>query len=37
MAQPSEIGTIALFLATEDSSFLTGQGIEADGGAALDY
>jgi len=37
MAQPEEIGRIALFLATEDSSFLTGQAIEADGGAGLDY
>lgn len=37
MATPEEIGKIALFLATEDSSFLTGQAIEADGGAALDY
>jgi L-fucose dehydrogenase len=32
-----EIGKIALFLATEDSSFLTGQAIEAEGGASLDY
>jgi NAD(P)-dependent dehydrogenase (short-subunit alcohol dehydrogenase family) len=32
-----EIGRIALFLATEDSSFLTGQAIEAEGGASLDY
>ncbi|MGC1272132.1 MAG: glucose 1-dehydrogenase [Planctomycetaceae bacterium] len=37
MATPEEIGRIALFLATDDSSFLTGQAIEADGGAALDY
>jgi NAD(P)-dependent dehydrogenase (short-subunit alcohol dehydrogenase family) len=37
MAAPEEIGRVALFLATEDSSFLTGQAIEADGGAALDY
>ena len=37
MATPREIGDIALFLATEESSFLTGQAIEADGGAALDY
>ncbi len=32
-----EMGKIALFLATEDSSFLTGQAIEAEGGASLDY
>lgn len=37
MAQPEEIGRIALFLATDDSSFLTGQAIQADGGAGLDY
>ena len=37
MASPEEIGRVCLFLATEDSSFVTGQGIEADGGAALDY
>jgi NAD(P)-dependent dehydrogenase (short-subunit alcohol dehydrogenase family) len=37
MASPEEIGKVCLFLATEDSSFLTGQAIEADGGAALDY
>lgn len=32
-----EIGRIALFLATEDSSFLTGIAIEAHMGACLDY
>lgn len=37
MASPEEIGRVALFLATAESSFLTGQAIEADGGAALDY
>lgn len=37
MASPQEIGKVCLFLATDDSSFLTGQAIEADGGAALDY
>jgi NAD(P)-dependent dehydrogenase (short-subunit alcohol dehydrogenase family) len=37
MAQPQEIGRVCLFLATEDSSFMTGQGIEVDGGASLDY
>lgn len=37
MATKEEIGKIALFLATDDSSFLTGQAIEAEGGASLDY
>jgi NAD(P)-dependent dehydrogenase (short-subunit alcohol dehydrogenase family) len=37
MATPEEIGRVCLFLATEDSSFITGQGIEVDGGASLDY
>lgn len=37
MGTPQEIGRVALFLATEDSSFITGQGIEAEGGASLDY
>ncbi|MSR60453.1 MAG: SDR family oxidoreductase [Planctomycetaceae bacterium] len=37
MATINEIGKIALFLATDDSSFLTGQAIEAEGGASLDY
>ena len=37
MATPEEIGRICLFLATDDSSFLTGQAIEAEGGASLDY
>ncbi len=37
MGTSEEIGKIALFLATEDSSFLTGQAIEAEGGASLDY
>lgn len=37
MADPQEIGRVCLFLATEDSSFITGQGIQVDGGAALDY
>jgi L-fucose dehydrogenase len=32
-----EIGKIALFLASDDASFLTGQAIEAEGGASLDY
>lgn len=37
MADPQEIGRVCLFLATEDSSFVTGQGIEVEGGASLDY
>lgn len=37
MATPDEIGRIALFLATDDASFVTGQAIEAEGGASLDY
>jgi L-fucose dehydrogenase len=37
MATPEEIGRVCLFLATDDSGFITGQGIHADGGASLDY
>ncbi|QDT93380.1 SDR family oxidoreductase [Gimesia algae] len=37
MGTIEEMGKLALFLATEDSSFLTGQAIEAEGGASLDY
>jgi len=37
MGTADEIGRIAVFLASDDASFLTGQAIEADGGAALDY
>lgn len=37
MGTIEEMGRIALFLATEDSSFLTGQAVEAEGGASLDY
>ncbi len=37
MASPEEIGRVCLFLATEDSSFVTGQGIEVEGGGSLDY
>lgn len=37
MASIDEIGRICLFLATPDSSFITGQAIQADGGASLDY
>jgi NAD(P)-dependent dehydrogenase (short-subunit alcohol dehydrogenase family) len=37
MGTIEEMGRIALFLATDDSSFLTGQALEAHGGACLDY
>ncbi|MEZ6055375.1 MAG: SDR family oxidoreductase [Planctomycetaceae bacterium] len=37
MGTPEEVGNVCLFLATEDSSFVTGQGIEVEGGASLDY
>jgi L-fucose dehydrogenase len=37
MADPDEIGRVCLFLSTDDSSFVTGQGIEVEGGASLDY
>jgi NAD(P)-dependent dehydrogenase (short-subunit alcohol dehydrogenase family) len=37
MADPQEIGRVCLFLATDDASFITGQGLQVDGGAALDY
>jgi L-fucose dehydrogenase len=37
MADIEEIGRVCLFLATEDSSFITGQGLHVDGGASLDY
>ena len=37
MGTSAEIGRIALFLATDASSFVTGQAIEAEGGASLDY
>ena len=37
MGTAAEIGRIALFLATADSSFITGQAIQAEGGASLDY
>ncbi len=37
MASVQEIGRVCLFLATEDSSFITGQGIEVEGGSSLDY
>jgi NAD(P)-dependent dehydrogenase (short-subunit alcohol dehydrogenase family) len=32
IADPSEIATVALFLASEDSSFITGESITVDGG-----
>lgn len=37
MADPEEIGRVCLFLSTDDSSFVTGQAIEVEGGASLDY
>jgi L-fucose dehydrogenase len=37
MAEVEEIGRVCLFLATSDSSFITGQGLQVDGGASLDY
>ena len=37
MGTPEEIGRVALFLATDDSSFVTGQALEVEGGASLDY
>ena len=37
MGTAEEIARIALFLATDDSAFVTGQAIEAEGGASLDY
>ena len=35
LAKPEEIGRVCLFLATEDSSFVTGTVILADGGTSL--
>lgn len=35
IANPREIGTVALFLATDDASFITGQDIMVDGGYTL--
>lgn len=37
MADIEEMGSIALFLATPDASFITGQVIHADGGVSLDF
>ncbi len=34
MADPSEIGAVAAFLASDDSSFMTGSEVAADGGLA---
>ncbi|MFW5888986.1 MAG: beta-ketoacyl-ACP reductase [Bacillota bacterium] len=35
LGQPEEIATVALFLASDDASFITGQTIQADGGMRL--
>ena len=37
IATPEEIGRAALFLASEDSSFVTGHALAVDGGATLDF
>lgn len=37
MATPREVGNVCLFLASDDASFITGQGLHVDGGASLDY
>lgn len=37
MGTIEEMGEVALFLASDESSFVTGQAIEAEGGASLDY
>jgi NAD(P)-dependent dehydrogenase (short-subunit alcohol dehydrogenase family) len=34
MAKPEEMASVALFLASEDSSFVNGADIAADGGLA---
>jgi len=35
LAQPEEIASVALFLASEDASYVTGQAIQVDGGMRL--
>lgn len=37
MARPEEIGEVCAFLASDEASFVTGQAICPDGGAALGY
>lgn len=37
MASSQEIGRVCLFLCSEAASFITGQGLQVDGGASLDY
>lgn len=37
LATIEEIGRVCLFLASEDASFVTGQAIQVEGGASLDY
>ncbi len=37
MGTAEEMARLALFLATDESSFITGQAIQAEGGASLDY
>ena len=36
MAMPSELGPVAVFLASDDSSFVTGNVIRACGGSKMD-
>ena len=35
LAEPEEIGELAAFLACNESSYITGQGIVIDGGSTL--